>query len=149
LEAYCGRLPHAGDWLPLDVRRWFLHQQAQWARSDTLPPPLTPLVIERENTQLHIRLLRNADERQYTLSLEERTTRLTPDSLTRLGLSPREAEVLYWLVQGKTNPEIGIILTLSARTVQTHVLRVYQKLGVETRAAAIMQVVETLGLMSR
>ena len=32
---------------------------------------------------------------------------------------------------------------------QTHVLRIYQKLGVETRAAAIMQVVETLGVVQR
>ncbi|MBM4256794.1 MAG: helix-turn-helix transcriptional regulator [Deltaproteobacteria bacterium] len=55
--------------------------------------------------------------------------------------------MLYWLVQGKTNPEIGIILSISTRTVQTHLERVYLKLGVETRNAATLYVFERLGLI--
>ncbi len=56
--------------------------------------------------------------------------------LRRHGLTPREHEVLWWVTEGKTNPEIGIILGRSARTVQIHLNRVYRKLGVETRTAA-------------
>ncbi|CAM4024924.1 response regulator transcription factor [Acidovorax anthurii] len=53
-----------------------------------------------------------------------------------LRLTAREAEVLYWLAQGKTNRDIGDILGASPATVKKHLERVYVKLGVETRTAA-------------
>lgn len=56
---------------------------------------------------------------------------------THWGLSRRESEVLFWLGQGKTNPEIGSILGITGRTAETHVLRIYPKMGVENRYAAI------------
>lgn len=51
-------------------------------------------------------------------------------------LTAREAEVLYWLIKGKTNKDIGDILGSSPATVKKHLERVYVKLGVETRTAA-------------
>ena len=54
-------------------------------------------------------------------------------------LKGREAEVLAWVAQGKTNREIGMILGASARTVQKHLEHVFQKIGVETRTAAILR----------
>ncbi|MEO7246255.1 MAG: response regulator transcription factor [Rubrivivax sp.] len=51
-------------------------------------------------------------------------------------LTAREAEVLYWVIQGKTNRDIGDILSLSPRTVHKHLEHVFEKLGVETRTAA-------------
>jgi CheY-like chemotaxis protein/DNA-binding CsgD family transcriptional regulator len=51
-------------------------------------------------------------------------------------LTAREAEVLYWVVKGKTNRDIGDILGSSPATVKKHLERVYTKLGVETRTAA-------------
>ena len=51
-------------------------------------------------------------------------------------LTAREAEVLYWVVKGKTNRDIGDILGSSPMTVKKHLERVYAKLGVETRTAA-------------
>jgi len=149
LETYCGRLPHAGDWLPVEVRRWFLQQRTQWTQRDNVPLPSTPLMLEQEGRQLHIRLLMTADSESHMLLLEEQTTQLDPSTLATLGLDRREAEVLYWLIQGKTNPEIGSILQLRPSTVQTHLLRIYQKLGVETRVAAAMQALESLGLVRR
>jgi len=53
-----------------------------------------------------------------------------------LGLTAREAEVLYWVVKGKTNRDIGDILGTSPRTVTKHFEHVFEKLGVETRTAA-------------
>ena len=53
-----------------------------------------------------------------------------------LDLTAREAEVLYWVVQGKTNRDIGEILGTSPRTVTKHLEHVFEKLGVETRTAA-------------
>lgn len=51
-------------------------------------------------------------------------------------LTPREAEVLFWVIKGKTNKDIGDILDLSPRTVNKHLEHIYEKLGVETRTAA-------------
>ena len=56
--------------------------------------------------------------------------------MRRHGLSRREAEVLSWVAQGKSNSAIGIILGMSGRTVQKHLEHVFVKLGVETRSAA-------------
>ncbi len=55
---------------------------------------------------------------------------------TRLGLTEREAEVLLWISYGKSNADISEVLAISPRTVQKHLERIYEKLGVETRAAA-------------
>jgi DNA-binding NarL/FixJ family response regulator len=51
-------------------------------------------------------------------------------------LTPRETEVLGWLAKGKTNRDIAQILGMSPRTVNKHLEHVFEKLGVETRAAA-------------
>ena len=61
-----------------------------------------------------------------------------------LGLTEREAEVLYWVAQGKTSPEIAIILGSALKTVKKHLQRVYEKLGVETRTAAALRASEIL-----
>ena len=49
-------------------------------------------------------------------------------------LTAREAEVLDWLRAGKTGPEISIILGCARRTVESHVARIYRKIGVHGRA---------------
>jgi DNA-binding CsgD family transcriptional regulator len=54
-------------------------------------------------------------------------------------LTAREREVLDWLAAGKTNRDIAAILGRSTRTVEKHLERIYQKLGVETRTAAVMR----------
>jgi DNA-binding CsgD family transcriptional regulator len=54
-------------------------------------------------------------------------------------LTAREREVLDWVAAGKTNRDIATILGASARTVEKHLERVYEKLGVETRTAAAMR----------
>ena len=95
LETYCGRTPHAGKWLPLEVRGWFLRQQVDVTRIEALPSPRTPLVLKRQGKKLCVRLLNNARGNQDLLLLEEHLTCLTPESLKVLGVSRREAEVLY------------------------------------------------------
>jgi DNA-binding NarL/FixJ family response regulator len=61
-----------------------------------------------------------------------------------LGLTPRVAETLLWLAQGKTNPDIATILDISEATVKKHVLEIFQVLGVETRTAASLRALEVL-----
>ena len=55
-----------------------------------------------------------------------------------LGLTVREAEVLLWLTQGKTNRDIGEILSLSGRTINKHLEQVFQKMGVDNRTSAAL-----------
>lgn len=64
--------------------------------------------------------------------------------LEKLGLTPREAEVLLWVAQGKTNPEVGTILDLSAGTVRKHLEHIFQKIGVENRTTACARALEHL-----
>lgn len=61
------------------------------------------------------------------------------DALLRINhdLSDREAEILKWVALGKTNPEIGCILDISAFTVKNHMQRVFKKLDVSNRAQAV------------
>lgn len=61
-----------------------------------------------------------------------------------LSLTPRVAEVLLWVAQGKTNPEIAAILGISESTVKKHMLEVLATLGVETRTAATLRALEVL-----
>lgn len=62
----------------------------------------------------------------------------------RLHLTAREAEVLNWLAQGKSNRDIGAILSLSPRTVNKHLEQIYLKLEVENRTAAAVLAIRAI-----
>lgn len=66
-----------------------------------------------------------------------------------LGLSAREAEIMSLIADGETNGEIAARLFLAEKTVKNHVNRIYSKLGVGSRDAAIAQWVSTRDGMSR
>ena len=53
-------------------------------------------------------------------------------------LTPREKEVFHWVVEGKSNADIGGILEISPRTVEKHCESIFRKLGIENRYAAIV-----------
>jgi DNA-binding response OmpR family regulator/DNA-binding CsgD family transcriptional regulator len=61
-----------------------------------------------------------------------------------LSLTSRESEVLLWISRGKSNREIGEILTISPRTVNKHLEQIFVKLGVENRASAATRAVRAL-----
>lgn len=94
------------------------------------------LLSERGEQSLYARSLGAVGLGEHMLLLD---VRVRGESSTRIAgaqLTPREAEVLSWLAKGKTNRDIGDILGMSPRTVNKHLEHVYEKLGVETRAAA-------------
>jgi ATP/maltotriose-dependent transcriptional regulator MalT len=59
-----------------------------------------------------------------------------PEDLQHLGLTPREAEVLHWVIRGKTNEETSLILGMGLPGVKKHLRNIYDKLGVDNRTAA-------------
>jgi DNA-binding NarL/FixJ family response regulator len=70
------------------------------------------------------------------LLVQPRAANALNNRLATAALTARETEVLSWIAKGKTNRDVGEILGLSHRTVNKHLEHVFEKLGVETRAAA-------------
>jgi DNA-binding NarL/FixJ family response regulator len=68
-----------------------------------------------------------------------------PGRLEQLGLTPREAEVLFWVARGKTNDEIATVLGIGLTTVKKHLESTFAKLGVENRTSAAAMALEKLG----
>jgi len=105
----------------------------------------TPALINLPGTPLYVRNMGRVGMGETMLLLEQRSAS-APSRLANAALTPREAEVLSWLAKGKTNRDIGDILGLSHRTVNKHLEHIFEKLGVETRAAAAaLPTVHTLG----
>jgi len=73
-----------------------------------------------------------------SLGLPDRAPQPSPS----YGLSDRELEVSQLLARGKSNKEIGALLHISPRTVQIHVARIFDKLGVRSRAGAAIWLIE-------
>ncbi|HWD21192.1 MAG TPA: response regulator transcription factor [Verrucomicrobiae bacterium] len=90
-----------------------------------------------------------AVETRLRRSRQQVKREFTPDfssaaPLAKFGLTPRAAETLLWLAQGKTNSDIATILGITESTVKKHVQEIFNKLGVETRGAAAVQALEAL-----
>ncbi len=64
--------------------------------------------------------------------------------MAALGLTPREAEVLLWVAQGKSNGEIGTILGAAESTVKKHLNNMFNKLGADNRNSVTVRALEIL-----
>src|SRR5262249_5132775 len=128
--------------VPVRLQEWVQVQERARGRTDTVEIDGQPLSVELEGRRLTVRLVSQPPDR--LLLLDETATRVEPAALVRLGLSSREAEVLAWTAAGMPNPAIAKLLHISPRTVQTHLERVYRKLGVETRTAAARRALEAV-----
>ncbi len=132
LEAHFGRV-RARDRLPGLVRRWVL-ANARGLHDGEVPCAIEPLVARREARTLTIWHRPTADG--HVVLMEERTEERLPPHVARWGLTPREAEVLAWVAEGKTSSETAVILGTRPRTIDKHLERIFMKLGVENRTAA-------------
>lgn len=65
------------------------------------------------------------------------TTAAVPSASAFAALSEREREIMRWVALGKTNPEIGCILSISEFTVKNHMKSIFAKLDVTNRAQAV------------
>jgi CheY-like chemotaxis protein/DNA-binding CsgD family transcriptional regulator len=116
------------DALPDAFTRWLTEHAGQSAPST--------LVVRSGRQQLAINFAGQVGlgERMLLLSCQDEDSAAL--RLARAALTPRETEVLYWLARGKTNRDIADICGMKPRTVTKHVEHIFEKLGVETRAAA-------------
>jgi DNA-binding CsgD family transcriptional regulator len=124
-----------GNKLPDLVARWMGTQQAGLRAPGDAPMPAQPLCVESVHGRLGIYYSPKIADGRHFLLLHEKTAP-SPQRLRSLGLTSREAEVLYWVSEGKRSEEIAMILGSSARTVSKHLEHIFSKLGVETRSAA-------------
>lgn len=98
---------------------------------------------QRGDRRLMVRIKLDYENRQTLLLFSEEEPLFTLESLHRelhsaCELTGREADVVYYLALGKTNPEISMILEIAERTVQKHLENAFPKLGVENRQSAIV-----------
>lgn len=85
-----------------------------------------------------------SDAHALARSFQNRTDDVvTPSLLTRAGLTAREAEVLSWLNEGKSNHEISVLLGIGLYTVKAHLASIFDKTGTSNRLAAIVWARET------
>ncbi len=133
LMEYFGASKKLDSQLPEPLLSWVRGRYAELNQND-LPPAQMPLVVEKAECQLTVRLL--SSEGSALLLLKEKNPARLAITLEEHCLSPREADVLAWAAQGKTNSEIAAILRISLPTVKKHMEHILQKLGVETRTAA-------------
>ena len=131
-------LPASGH-LPADWRDWI----AACAYDPGLPR--TYVSPGTDGQALVIKYLGAVGLGEQMLLLQPRAPDSAPSRLTTASLTARETEVLSWIAKGKTNRDVGEILGLSHRTVNKHLEHIFEKLGVETRAAAAALASRELG----
>jgi DNA-binding CsgD family transcriptional regulator len=121
LAEHFGPAEHPG-WLPAPVAEWLAL------------PPRPPLVSVRDGRRLTVRLLPGDP---HALLLEEEVASFRADALHRLGLTPRETEVLQAATAIEDEAEIACELFLSLHAVRERLARLEAKLGARTAADAV------------
>lgn len=140
----------SGQCLPEHLQQWVRYQRSLHKGNSSVPKPHLPMKIEQDGKQLVVRFVADSINNQHILILEEQKfPSLTTEFLEYLGLSKREAEVLFWVAKGKENSEIAKILSVSTVTIRKHLEHTYQKLNVTTRSAAIVTALQKLGILEK
>ena len=114
------------DRLPEALTRWLAN-----GASGGYP---SRFILDQPGERLCVNLLcREADS---VCLLLERSGEVPATLDARSVLTERQIEVLSWVAYGKTNAEIGKILSLKTRTIGKYLERIFPKLGVENRTSA-------------
>jgi len=103
------------------------------------------VVLEIGARRLEVAVVSSVGPNEWLFRLTESIVVVEEEVLQRtLAISTRESEVLLWVSRGKSNREIGEILTISPRTVDKHIAQIFAKLGVANRASAAARAVKAL-----
>lgn len=132
-----------------EQRVWNVAYEWGWRDGFVIPirGPLGSLSLvsmASTETDLDLSLRQRASLQMMALLVDERyrafSAALTAEQVMET-LTRRELECLRWVAAGKTDWEIGVILTISATTVKSHVDRAREKFGARTRAQAVARLV--------
>lgn len=63
---------------------------------------------------------------------------------SKIRFTEREGEVVRFLIRGKSNNQIALELEISPRAVEQHLTHIYEKIGVSSRAEAIIKLIHML-----
>lgn len=110
------------------LREWISHK----------PETGRQLPLQQLTQELCVEMLNLIDGKEYLLRLTNlhKPADDTHSFKQQFSVTGREADVLLWIANGKTNREIGQILEMSPRTVNKHLEQIFKKLGVENRTSA-------------
>lgn len=128
--------PEAGGATPQRLLAWVEHAERARRSAEEAPQLVHAEGSRRLLATFHDRNAEEGGEEWLIVLREENDASAIEALVAAFRLTAREAEVLYWVIRGKTNRDIGDILGTSPRTVHKHLEHVFDKLGVETRTAA-------------
>jgi DNA-binding NarL/FixJ family response regulator len=109
-----------------------------------------PVVREDLLAAIEVRLARVSAVADRAQELAGGSGGFTPDFSSstpiqrELGVTAREAEVLLWVAQGKSNADVAALLGMSEKTVKQHLGNIFEKLGCENRTSASLLAIEVL-----
>lgn len=132
LESILSNFSENSFQLPSYVKRWLNEQSKSGSTSST-----HLMLKDTALDQILLAYVGQSGPDKFLLRVIENDFVATQNRLSEvLDLTTREAEVLTWIANGKSNRDIGAILDLSPRTINKHMERIHRKLGVENRTAA-------------
>lgn len=125
---------------PSELVAWLRQVVPLRAGPDVARPPAQQAPEWKVNqgaSRLSFALHEASGDDEWLLVMRESSDAAAIEALIQeFRLTAREGEVLYWVVKGKTNRDIGDILGSSPATVKKQLEHVFEKMGVETRTAA-------------
>jgi DNA-binding CsgD family transcriptional regulator len=140
-----GSLPNT---LPEQLEKKLKHQLQESQAEHTSLSSEILLRVEQQRYELLVHLLQDLEQQYHFLLLEEITTNnFSVNTLELLGLTRREAEVLFWVARDKSNAAIAKTIGCCEGTVRKHLENIYKKLEVQTRTGAVMGALQRLGLL--
>ncbi|MCG6137130.1 MAG: helix-turn-helix transcriptional regulator [Nostoc sp. LLA-1] len=131
------------------LQRWVKSQVFELVQSTKICTAPSSLRLELDGRHLKIQLNYNAELGQiYLLLTETQPIQFSIEALQMLGLTKREAEVLFWVAKDQSTNEVAKQLGMSDRTVKKHLEHIYEKFGVASRLAMVMYVLKHLSIVA-
>lgn len=125
------------SFFPRPLRRGALpHKVEKWLARDRADRAGRLLMAKRQGARLFVTKQHPHPPGEMSLLLELVNERAAGSTRRHGKLTLRENEVLRWIADGKSNQQIAEILGISVGTVRKHIERIFDKLGVDNRAAA-------------
>jgi DNA-binding CsgD family transcriptional regulator len=125
--------------LPDSVRHWLKRVSSPRGEDNGLAPQLHSY---RPGFELCVRYCPLTDNRAMLLLQELPLIDQRP-AIERFGFTKRERQVAYRVVKGDSIPDVATSLSISQRTVQKHLERIFRKLGVNNLAAACVKILKS------